>query len=122
MNEKVTKLLSDLQLDMDEGIPVVVEGKNDRSALRQSGLDGLVLTLSSTSMNELVEKIACSCREAIILTDFDSFGEKAAKKLKDLFFNEAVRPNLSYRKRFRKILGLVHFEDLPSLLSQEKNK
>lgn len=122
MNEKVVKLLTDLQHDMSEGIPVVVEGKKDREALTSSGLDGRILTLSSTSMSELVERVSCSCREVIILTDFDSFGEKAAEKLKELFFNEAVKPNLSFRRRFRKLLGLVHFEDLPSLLNQEKNQ
>lgn len=122
MNEKIVKLLTDLQHEMNEGIPVVVEGKRDREALASVGLRGRILTLSSTSMNELVEGVSCSCREVIILTDLDSFGEKAAEKLKELFFNEAVKPNLSFRRRFRKLLGLVHFEDLPSLLNQERNQ
>ena len=122
MNEKIVKLLTDLQYEMNESIAVVVEGKKDHEDLTSTGLKGRILTLSSISMNELVEGISCSCKEVIILTDFDSFGEKAAEKLRELFFNEAVKPNLSFRRRFRKLLGLVHFEDLPSLLNQEKNQ
>lgn len=122
MNEKINKLLTDLQHDMDEGIPVVVEGRKDREALETAGIHGKMFTLSSTQMNVLAEKIARENREVIILTDLDDFGQKAAKRLKDFFLNEAVRPNMAYRKRFKRLLGVLYFEDLPTLLEQEKNQ
>jgi len=122
MNEKIDHLLTDLQNAMDEGIPVVVEGKNDEKALREAGLHGKMFTLSSSPMNELAETIARENRTVIILTDFDDFGERAAKKLKDFFLNEAVHPDMSYRKRFKSLLGVMAFEDLPTLLEQEKNQ
>jgi 5S rRNA maturation endonuclease (ribonuclease M5) len=122
MNEKIDRLLNDLQHALDEGIPVVVEGKNDEKALREAGLHGKMFTLSSSSMNELTEEIAREHSEVIILTDFDDFGERAAKKLKDFFLNEAVHPDMDFRKRFKSLLGVVAFEDLPTLLEQEKNQ
>ncbi len=122
MNEKIDKLLTDLQHEMDEGIPIIVEGRNDVKALHEAGINGKIFTLSSTSMNELAEKIARKNSEVIILTDFDDFGKKAAEKLKDFFLNEAVKPNMAYRKRFKRLLGITYFEDLPTLLEQEKNQ
>lgn len=121
MNDKVNQLLEDLQEKMNEGIPVVVEGKNDKKALRQIGLEGTIYTLSSTSMNGLAEVISRKNKKVIILTDLDDFGEKAAKKLRDFFLNEAVKPNLVFRTRFRKLLGVTCFEDMPTLLEKEKN-
>jgi 5S rRNA maturation endonuclease (ribonuclease M5) len=122
MNEKIEKLLMDLQDELEEGKPLIVEGRKDKKALKAIGLKGEFHTLSSTSMTELAEKISRRHKEVIILTDLDDFGEKAAKKLKDLFFNESVKANTSFRKRFQRLLGVLEFEDLPTLLSQEKNQ
>ena len=122
MNEKIDKLLTDLQHEMDEGIPVIVEGRKDLKALHAAGLDGKIFKLSSTPMHEIAEKIARENSEVIILTDFDDFGQKAADKLRDFFLNEAVKPNMAYRKRFKRLLGIVYFEDLHTLLEQEKNQ
>ncbi|MCD4740721.1 toprim domain-containing protein [archaeon] len=122
MNEKIQKLLTDLQHEMSEGIPVIVEGKNDKKALKCAGLNGKIHTLSSTSMHELAEKISRTNSQVIILTDLDDFGETAAQKLKDLFLNEAVKTDLTYRKKFKHIIGVRCFEDMPTLLEQEKNQ
>ena len=120
MNQKVERLLADLQHELAEGTPVVVEGIKDIKAFQDVGVEGKFFRLSSSSMSELAERI--SSKKVIILTDFDRFGESAAKKLKDFFLNEDVKPDLSFRKRFRRLLGVVHFEQLPTLLAQERNQ
>ncbi|MFC2175266.1 toprim domain-containing protein [archaeon] len=120
--DKLNRLLSDLQEALDEGAIAVVEGPNDEKALRALGIDGKVAQLSKTPYSELAEKLAKNCREVIILTDFDAYGEKAAKGLRDSFLNECVRVDLSFRTRFKKLLGYTVFEDVPSLFENEINR
>ena len=117
--EKLERLLSDLQHSLDEGAKAVVEGPNDEKALRALGITGKAKQLSRKTFSELAEEIAGECSEAIILTDFDSYGNKAAKGLKDSFLNECLKVDLTFRERFKKLLGYTEFEDIPSLWENE---
>jgi len=120
--DKLNRLLADLQAALDGGAIAVVEGPNDEKALRALGIDGAVAQLSKRPYSELAEKLAGKCREVIILTDFDAYGKKAAKGLRDSFLNECVRVDLSIRTRFKKLLGYTEFEDVPSLFENEINR
>ncbi|MCK4327185.1 MAG: toprim domain-containing protein [Candidatus Diapherotrites archaeon] len=120
--DKLNRLLADLQSALDSGAIAVVEGPNDERALRTLGMKGRVEQLSRTPYSELAEKLAGKCQEVIILTDFDAYGKKAAKGLRDSFLNECVRPDLSFRTRFKKLLGYTEFEDVPSLFENEINR
>ena len=116
--EKLERLLSDLQYALDHGAIAIVEGPNDEKALRALGITGKAAQLSKKSYSELAEELAGNTSEAIILTDFDTYGIKAARKLRDSFSNECIKTNLSFRTRFRKLLGYVELEDMPSLIKE----
>lgn len=121
--DKLDRVLSDLQHALNqEGTIVVVEGPNDEKALQALEIKGHVVQLSKKSYAELAEELAGKCSEVIILTDFDTYGIKAAKGLRDSFLNECVKTNLTFRDRFKKLLGYTEFEDVPSLLENEMNR
>ena len=117
--DKIRRLLEDLQDAMDKGIPVVVEGPGDAKALVGLGLDGKVVTLSKKPVADIVQHLSQETKEVIILTDFDTYGVTAAKKLREFFTNECVQVNLSFRTRFKKLLDFVEFEDVPTLVENE---
>ena len=120
--EKLEKLLDDLQAALDKGSVAVVEGPNDEKALRALGITGKAAQLSKRTYSELAEQLAGECREVVLLTDFDAYGNKAAKGLRDSFLNECVRVDMSFRTRFKKLLGYTEFEDVPSLFENEMNR
>ena len=115
-DEKLEKLLSDLQYAIDNNAIVVVEGPNDEKALRALGIHGKVAQLSKKPYSELAEELVGITNEAIILTDFDNYGKKAAVKLRDSFSNECIKVDTTFRKRFKKLFDYVEFEDIPSLI------
>ncbi|MBN3037498.1 MAG: toprim domain-containing protein [Candidatus Diapherotrites archaeon] len=113
------KLLERLQDEMDGGKPVIVEGKNDRNALRALGLHGRILTLSSMSFSELAQAVAeRRARGVIILTDLDAYGKSTAAKLRDFFRNEGVVADLRFRRELHRDYGVVFLETLPGIASR----
>ncbi len=121
-SDKLNRLLIDLQDAVDDGVIIVVEGPNDEKALRALGIKGRVEQLSKKPITELAEKLAQECKEVIILTDQDAYGNKAATNLRDSFSNECVKTNLLIRERFKKLLGYTYFEDIATLFENEMNR
>ncbi len=113
--DKTNQVIQRLSEISSEGIPIIVEGKRDRQALRQLGIEGKILTITKP-LEEIAEEISSEHREAIILTDYDSRGKILAGKLRDLLMNEGVSPNLEFRFELRRYTGLEFIEELPSLL------
>lgn len=64
----------------DSGILVIVEGKKDRAALQNLGIKNIA-ELSKKPIYQIVEEIANSSRECIILTDLDREGKELYSKL-----------------------------------------
>ncbi len=102
----------------EDGIPIVVEGKRDLQALRSVGIPGEIHTITGPVIS-VVEGI--HAREVVILTDCDRRGNMLAGRLKQLFLNESIKPNFRIRGMLR-FSGIVHMEDIPSLLLKLKNK
>ena len=121
-SEKLQRLLADLQHALDLGAIVVVEGPNDAKALGALGIEGRIAQLSKKPISALAEELSGECREVILLTDCDDYGEKAMKNLRDAFSNECVAVDISFRTRFKKLLGFIEFEDVPSLFENEINR
>ena len=117
--DKIDRILDDLQYELLQGVPIIVEGINDKKALSRLGLHGEIMTLSKTTLSELTQALSQKgVKKAIILTDLDPFGNKAAEKLKNFFLNEAIQPDLSYREKLNKLVGVVQFEDLPKIIEE----
>lgn len=70
---------------------VIVEGKRDKQALCSFGFTK-VIAINGKNLYEIWQL----CREAVVLTDFDSAGEELAKKL-SLF----LRSDAHTRKKLR---------------------
>lgn len=121
-SDKLNRLLDDLRHAIAQGAIVVVEGPNDEKALRAFGISGRIEQLSKKPITDLVQRLSRECKEVIILTDFDTYGQRAARMLRDSFLNECVNANMSFRTRFKKLLGYTHFEDTPTLFEKETNR
>ncbi len=73
---------------------VIVEGRKDEKALRQLGIQNIIL-IGGNPLHRIPEKIKDSSKEIVILTDFDKKGNQLATKL-NLFLrihNKKVNKN-----------------------------
>jgi 5S rRNA maturation endonuclease (ribonuclease M5) len=92
---------------------IVVEGKNDKKALKNLGfLD--IITLA-TPLYKIIEIIGE--REVVILTDFDSKGIELYKKIKSGCSQRGIKIDNSIRFYLRKS-DLIHIEGLDSFISR----
>lgn len=75
--EKGLRLLIELS---DDGVPIVVEGIKDVTALRGLGLTGPIHTLAGHGVVSLADELADS-RQLLILFDFDRRGGQLTRHL-----------------------------------------
>lgn len=79
--ERLREILMDLQ-EVNEIIPIIVEGKKDASALRKLGLQGEIITLhNGKSLYDFCVEILDRFSRVIILVDWDRKGENLNKTL-----------------------------------------
>lgn len=79
--ERLREILTDLQ-EVNEIIPIIVEGKKDASALRKLGLQGEIITLhNGKSLYDFCAEILDRFSRVIILLDWDRKGENLNKTL-----------------------------------------
>ena len=90
---------------------VIVEGKNDAQALQQQGFLHVV-TLEGKALFEVVELVAATTKECLVLTDLDAHGKQLYARLtKDLNkhgvkINDELRNFLFKHTAVRQIEGL----------------
>ncbi len=115
--ERIREVLDRL-IELNEFVPVIVEGKNDASALRSLGLQGEIITLNrGRSLYEFSEEIAGRYTEVMLLTDWDPAGdalrERLGTELRGMWEGfEPIREAL--RALCQKDIGAV--EEIPVLL------
>ena len=120
--EEAKKLLDRLKEDARDGIPIVVEGKNDRKALKHLGVEGKIIGLQETKGGlrgaALINKIRAALnnrKTVIILTDPDAEGRRLCALLSRMLEEElGVHPDTSYRKMTR-LFGKSAVEQLLGL-------
>lgn len=79
--EKIKKVLHHLY-EINKLIPIIVEGKRDKKALRGIGFDGEIITLhSGKSIHEFTENIANRFDKVVLLIDWDKKGEELYSKI-----------------------------------------
>ena len=75
------KVVRDLK-ELNRYVPVLVEGKRDRDALRRLGLEGTILLLhQGLNLYEYSEELAQQYDRIIILLDWDQRGEELYQKI-----------------------------------------
>jgi len=90
---------------------VIVEGRKDRAALQKLGIENIT-ELSKKPLYQIVEEIAASNEECVILTDLDKKGREIYGKLNSSLqrhgvkINNKLREFLFRRTRLRQIEGI----------------
>ncbi|KAA0002758.1 MAG: hypothetical protein FE048_03080 [Thermoplasmata archaeon] len=119
--EEVEKAIQELR-NLNENIPIIVEGEKDVEALRFLGIGGIILPLhSGKNIVNFCDSIALQYKEIIVLTDWDKKGWKLTK---------AIERNLKGRTKcitdfhliFAKHMGVKSVEGIPSYLKKIKDK
>ena len=117
--ERIYKLLERLEKKSINGIPIIVEGKNDVHALYLLEITGDII-LAKTSgksfldiLNEIEKK---KCNEVVLLFDFDRRGREWTQRLASCLEGMKIIPNLLF---WRMLLGMVghHVKDIEGLVS-----
>jgi len=126
-NERLSKLLEKLATEAAKGIPIVVEGQKDVSALRQLNVEGNFVsskTSGKSFLDILTEIENQRVREVILLLDFDRRGAEWTHRLKQHLEKTKIKPNLTFWNQLYGLVGrdLKDIEGLPAYLETLQQK
>jgi len=125
--EMLSKLLEKLAIEAAKGLPIVVEGKKDVSALNQLNIEGKIVsskTSGKSFFDTLTEIEQQKVREVILLLDFDRRGVEWTHRLKQHLEKTKIKPNLDFWNQLYGLVGrdLKDIEGLPSYLETLKKR
>jgi len=100
----------------DSNIVIIVEGKKDRAALNKFGITNIV-ELTKKPLFQIVEEVADSNEECIILTDLDKKGKQIYGKLNSDLQRHGVKVNNEFRKFLLKNTKLRQIEGMDTYLN-----
>ncbi|AEG17372.1 toprim domain-containing protein [Methanobacterium paludis] len=113
---RLSCIIEELKICVEQGMPILIEGKKDEKALRELGINGNFIKVSGSGLKlfEIAEMAAQSSSKVIILTDFDKKGNELAKRLSSDIQSLGSHPDLTIR---RKIMGITrkYIKDIESL-------
>lgn len=119
---RLSRIVEELSFRVEQGTPVLIEGKKDEEALNQLGIQGNIIKVSGSGLKlfEVAEMAVESSSEVIILTDFDKKGTMLAKKLSKDIQSLGSHPDLNIRKSLMNITRkyIKDIESLPRHLKQ----
>ncbi len=108
-----------MEKQSEAGVPIIVEGRRDETALRRLGISGTILCLKAAGEPRLkfIERLDGSKR-AIVLTDFDREGGELGTWLYQELSHRGIHVD---NQVWRKIRGLARtevrsVEELPSFI------
>jgi 5S rRNA maturation endonuclease (ribonuclease M5) len=125
--EKILEIFDRLAKESAKGTPIVVEGINDVSALRQLSISGKIIPVKASGKNfidVIDELVNTEKREIIVLMDFDRRGRELAKRMTQHLQELKIKPNMYFWDRFLKLVGrnVKDIEGLASYLETLKKK
>jgi len=125
--ERLTELIDGLVAESAKGVPIVVEGQKDVSALRQLSIEGRIVsskTSGKSFLDILTEIETLSVREVVLLLDFDRRGVEWTHRLKQHLEKTRIKPNLAFWNELYGLVGrdLKDIEGLPAYLETLGNK
>ena len=106
--EKIKETMNEL-----DGKIVIVEGKNDKKALKSLGVKSII-AIDRRPLYMVAEVVLKSEKEVIILTDFDREGREIEKRLKTLLQKQGKHPNSRLRSKVMS-LGRSKIEDFGNI-------
>ena len=95
----------------NSNVIVIVEGKKDRAALNKFGISNII-ELSKKPLFQIVEEVANSNDECIILTDLDRKGKEIYGKLNSDLQKHGVKINNKFRNFLFKNTKLRQIEGM----------
>jgi len=125
--ERIAQLLEKLAVEAGKGIPIVVEGQKDVSALQQLNINGKFVsskTSGKSFLDILTEIERQNVREVILLLDFDRRGVEWTHRLKQHLERTKIKPNLNFWNQLYGLVGrdLKDIEGLPTYLDTLKKR
>ena len=136
---RLSRIVEELSFRIEQGTPILIEGKKDEEALKQlvfgvfenqkfskplrkGDINFNIIKVSGSGLKlfEVAEMAVESSSEVIILTDFDKKGNILAKKLSEDIQSLGSHPDLNIRKNIMKITRkyIKDIESLPKHLKQ----
>lgn len=119
--EKLLEHLADASADA----PIIVEGKNDREALRKLGIGGDVFIVNGRhTLFQMCEEIGREHKKVILLTDWDRKGGQICNTLSKGFAANGVRADEKIRTRLSSMSSgeIKDVESLPRLVERLRTK
>lgn len=117
--EETERILDELRMQSETGVPIIVEGRRDEAALRRLGIAGKVHCLKARgeSRHEFLDRLN-GTKEAIVLTDFDREGKKLETWLHKELSQRGVKSDLKLWIRMRSLARteVRSVEELPSFI------
>lgn len=117
--EKIREVLHHLY-EINKLVPIIVEGKKDRKALRDIGFDGEIITLhSGKSIYEFTETIAQKFEKIVLLIDWDEKGEELYSKVGENL--QGMWEDFASIRELLKLLcqkEITEIEEIPSLFKR----
>ena len=117
--ERLREIIQHLH-EVNEGIPVIVEGKKDASALRSLGLIGDIITLhNGKNLYDFCDDIAGRFERVVLLLDWDRKGEELNRSL-----SHHLKGHWEEFSSFRELLRMLcqkeikDVEGIPTLLKR----
>lgn len=110
--ERLREVLDALfEVNASMGVPVIVEGKRDKAALRGLGFTGEIVALhGGLPIYEFCEQISNRCSRVVLLFDWDTEGEGLMRKVGD-----GLAGHWEEHSRFREILKVLCQKDVKDI-------
>ena len=114
MNKNIEELNFFIERIKNSNVLVIVEGKKDKAALQKLGLNN-VMELNKKPLFQIVEDVANSNEECIILTDLDKKGKELFGKLNSDLQRRGLKMNNKFREflfkhtKLRQIEGIITY-------------
>lgn len=113
IKQKIKSLQRVLEYLKTERLIVLVEGKRDVHALKDSNFYyGETIQISNKKPYELAQLLFGTDKTVVILTDYDEAGEQLLERFADELSANNIRIDVTTRKTLRWILGLNTIEEL----------
>ena len=100
----IERVLQELMEMSERGAAIVVEGKNDESALRNLGICGAIESPYGQSLLHFTDSLASNYDSVIVLTDWDRRGNQLSAQIVRYLQSRDVVVDTSLRSRLKKLV------------------
>jgi 5S rRNA maturation endonuclease (ribonuclease M5) len=122
--EHLTKQFQKLSARGEKGVPIIVEGRKDLSALRKLGVDGRIICVKSSSkvLIDILDDVQGG--EVTLFVDFDESGISLASNITQYLEGKGVKVDSIFWKAVRSLIrrDVKDVEGIPSYLEKLKKR